>query len=158
MVLTCTEMAIHCRITTRNYCPMGLIKRFPNGPPVASSLNQPGSKGQVITRCMNATERSLTFRSGAIISIYTGVETPQIKEYDPLLCGAGSTSINRVPAHLEELFQSAQPNCEETGETARLASLLSRYATAFSTSDDDNVGRTIKVEHSILLKEGTRPI
>ena len=67
VVATPTEMAIHCRITTRNYSPIGLIEGLPNGPPVASSLNQPGPKRQVIIRCMNT----------------TGVETPQVDEDDP---------------------------------------------------------------------------
>ncbi|XP_067929672.1 uncharacterized protein [Watersipora subatra] len=147
-----TEMAIHCHITTQNYCPMKLIEGFPDGPPVASSLNKPGPKGRVITRCMNAMERSLTFRSGATIGTYTGVETPQVEEDDPLLSEAGPTSINGVLAQLE-LFQAARPNCEGTGQMARLASLLSRYATVFSTGDDD-VGRTSGVEHM----EGTRLI
>ena len=39
----------------------------------------------------------------------------------------------------------------------RLASFLSRFATVFSTGNDD-VGRTSKMEHSTPPKEGTRPI
>ena len=43
------------------------------------------------------------------------------------------------------------------GQTSRLAALLGRYVTVFSTGDDD-VGITSDVKHSIPLKEGTRPI
>ncbi|XP_067937164.1 uncharacterized protein [Watersipora subatra] len=49
------------------------------------------------------------------------------------------------------------PAGTRTGQTVRLASLLSRYATVCSMGDDD-VGRTSEIEHSILLEEGTRPI
>ena len=97
-------MAIHCRITIRNYCPMRLIEEFPDEPLVASSLNRPIPKEKVITRCINATDRPLTFQSGATIGTYMGVETPQVKEDDPLLCDTWLTSINGMPAHFEELF------------------------------------------------------
>ncbi|XP_067943430.1 uncharacterized protein [Watersipora subatra] len=150
-------MAIHCRITTRSYCSIGMIEGFPDGPLVASSLNQPRPKGHGITQCLNVTERSLTLQSEAPISTYTGVDTTQVKGDDPLLYEAGLTSIYVVPARLEKLFQAARPNCEGTGQTARLTFLLSRHSTVFSTGDG-YLGRTSKLEHSISLKEGTRPI
>ncbi|XP_067939761.1 uncharacterized protein [Watersipora subatra] len=84
---------------------MVLIEELLDRPPVASSLNQPGPKGQVITHCMNTTERPLTFRSGATIGSYTAVEALLVEEDDPLLVDAGPTSINGVVAYLEELFQ-----------------------------------------------------
>ncbi|XP_067949985.1 uncharacterized protein [Watersipora subatra] len=150
-------MAIHCQITMQNYCTMGLIEGFSDEPSVASSLNQPRLKRQVIIHCINTTEQPLTFWSGATIGTYTGVDTTQVEEIDSLLYEARPTSANEVPVHLEELFQSARPHCEGASQTARLASLLSRYATVFSTGDDD-VGRTSEVERSIPLKEGAHPI
>ena len=98
--------------------------RFPDGLPAANSLNQPGSKRQVIIRCMNATEQPLTFRSGATIGTYTGVDTPQVEDDDPLLYKAGPTSANEVPVHLKELSESARPHCEGASQTARLASVI----------------------------------
>ena len=136
---------------------MGLIKGFLDEPLVASSLNQLGPKGQVIAKCLNTTGQPLTLKFSATIGTYTRVKTPQVEEDDPLLWTAGSTRTNGMPAYLEELFQVAQENCAEAGQATRLAILLNRYAIEFNTGNED-IGKTSKVEHLILLKEGTRPI
>ena len=91
-----TEMALHCSITKQNYCSMGLIEGFSDGPSVASSLNQPGLKGQVIARCLNTMGQLLTLKSSATIDTYIGVNSPQIEEDDSLLWTTGSTPTNDV--------------------------------------------------------------
>ena len=38
-----TEMAVPCRVTTKNFCPLGVIEGQTDGLPVATSLNPPGA-------------------------------------------------------------------------------------------------------------------
>ena len=128
--------------------------RVPWWAPVGSSLNQPRSKGQVIARCLNTMWQPLTIRSGATISKYTEVDIPQVEEGNPFLWTAGSTQTNGAPTHLEE-FSKRLKLCRSrpSNEAGRTAEPL---CNCFSTGDED-VGRTSEVEHSIPLKEGTRP-
>ena len=63
----------------------------------------------------------------------------------------------KVLAHLKDLDVSAEENCQRPDHLAQLEQLLVHYQHTFSMVDE-GVGSTFEVEHSILLKEGTRPI
>ena len=62
-----------------------------------------------------------------------------------------------VPEHLRELFQKATQNCGTVGQQQQVAQLLQDYSSVFSSGDRD-LGSTTLIEHSIPIKEGTRPI
>ena len=48
-----TEVVVQCRLNTWNFCPLEIIERYPEGPPLATSLNDPGADGKVLVRCRN---------------------------------------------------------------------------------------------------------
>ena len=79
-----TEMAVQCRVTTKNFCPIGIIEEHTDGPPVATSLNRPGIQGRVIARCLNLTNQPMRLKAGATIGSFTGVEEKQVDDLQPL--------------------------------------------------------------------------
>ena len=156
-----TEMTVPCRVTTRNFCPLGVIEGQADGLPIATSLNRPGVHGKMVARCLNLTNQPMTLRAGATIGTFTGVEEAQVEDLQPLApCEVKDINLTRmaeVPEHLEELYEAAKGGCKEPLQAKKLARLLTEYSTVFSTGDGD-VGQTTLVEHSIPVAEGTRPI
>ena len=55
MVPPRTEMTVPCRVTTQNFCPLGVIERQTDGLPIATSLNRPGVRVKMVARCLNLT-------------------------------------------------------------------------------------------------------
>ena len=156
-----TEMAVPCRVTTRNFCPLGVIEGRKDGLPVAASLNRPGVQGRTVTRCLNLTDQPTRLKAGTTIGTFTGVEEKQVEDLQPLTVDKEETSPvtsmtegNRVPEHLVKLYEAAKSGCEEPRQTRELARLLTEYSTVFSTGDGD-LGRPTLVEHSIPVEEGT---
>ena len=146
-----------CRVTSRNFCPLGLVEALPEGVPLATSLNQPDEKGQLVVRCLNPSKQPLELKSGAVICTYTGVEAQKVQDQEPLTTPAEQTIPTGVPSHVEELYQAARPNCGSEEQEKQLARLLRQYAPVFSLGEGD-VGLTQLVEHSIPVVPGTRPI
>ena len=62
-----------------------------------------------------------------------------------------------VPEHLEAMLQKACQDGVSKEQARRLSELLDRYQAVFSQNDQD-VGKTDLVKHSIPVQEGTRPI
>ena len=156
-----TEMTVPCRVTTRNFCPVGVIERQTDGLPVATSLNRPGVRGKMVARCLNLTNQPMTLKAGATIGTFTGVEEEQVEDLQPLtpceVQDVGTTQMTEVPDHLAELYETARNSCKDPQQARRLARLLTDYRTVFSTGDGD-MGQTTLVEHGIPVEEGTRPI
>ena len=152
-----TEVALLCRVASQNFCPVGMVEPLPGGVLLATSLNQPNQKGQLLVRCLNPTDQPLELKSGTAIGTYTGVEEEEVNDHPSLNAPVGSAEGPEVPAHLNELYTAARPNCETLEEEEELAQLLRRYADVFSTGEGD-VGLTQMVEHSIPTAPGTRPI
>lgn len=61
------ETTLPCLVTTRKFCPLGLVEGCAESLPVATSLNQPKSNGQMVARCMNPIEQPLILRAGSTI-------------------------------------------------------------------------------------------
>ena len=76
-----TEASIVCRVTSRNYAPIGVIIGCKEDIPIAASLNKPDDKGKVIVRCLNLTSQPLKVPAGYTLGSYTAVEEKEI--YDP---------------------------------------------------------------------------
>ena len=157
-------MAVPCRVSTKNFCPLGVIEGQTDGLPVATSLNRPGAHGRVVARCLNLTGQPMKLKAGTTIGTFTGVEEKQVESFQPLTSSEATdikitqeTDGNQVPEHLTGLYEAAKGGCEEPSQARKLARLLTEYSTVFSTGDGD-VGRTTLVEHSIPVEEGTRPI
>ncbi|XP_067943127.1 uncharacterized protein [Watersipora subatra] len=99
----------------------------------------------------------------AVRCTYTSVETPPPIAGTPSLKGGPAVPITRVeaepqiPQYLQELYQAARPLCQNAEPARKLATLLTKYGSVFSTGDND-MGKTLLVEHSIPVKDGTRPI
>ena len=68
------EMTVQCRVTTRNYYPLGIIEGETEGVLLAASLNRPDRAGRVMVRCLNITNQPLTLAAGTTVGTYTGVE------------------------------------------------------------------------------------
>ena len=159
-----TEMAVPCRVTTRNFCPLGVIEGQTDGLPVATSLNRPGAHGKVVARCLNVTGQPIRLKAGTTIGTFTGVEERQVEDFQPQALREAAavkvtqeTDVDEVPEHLKGLYEAAKGGCEEPSQSGRLARLLTGYGAVSSTGDGD-IGRTTLVEHAIPLEEGTRPI
>lgn len=159
-----TESHVICRINTQAYPPVGVVERSEGSLLVATSLNCPNPKGQMVVRCLNPTDQPVTINAGSVIGTYTGVEEQEIMSQGHVntvnseqLSLTHSDNTDEVPRHLQSLFDAASKNCTEKLHRDRLAKLLKDYSTVFSTGEHD-VGRTHLVEHSIPLLENTRPI
>jgi hypothetical protein len=129
-----TEKTVTGRVTSRNYCPVGLVEAQVDGPPIATSLNQPGSKGHLVMRCMNPTNQPLRLKAGATIGTYTGVDEADVDIQTSHTVGTASNttegepiSANDIPLHLRELYKTASRHCTEEGQQEKLASLLVKF-------------------------------
>ena len=78
-----SEKTILCKVTSRNYCPVGLVEALPEGVPLAASLNQPNDKGHLLVRCLNPSGQPIELRSGTVIGTYTGVEHDEVNDTSP---------------------------------------------------------------------------
>ena len=111
----------------------------------------------MVARCLNLTNQPMTLRAGATIGTFTGVEEAQVEDLQPLapceVKDINLTQMAEVPEHLEELYEAAKGGCKEPLQAEKLARLLTKYSTVFSTGDGD-VGLTTLVEHSIPVAEG----
>ena len=150
-----SEKTILCRVTSRNFCPLGMVEALPEGVPVATSLNRPNQQGQLVVRCLNPSEQPIELKSGTVIGTYTSVEEQEVEDRPPTT-NECSTS-HEIPGHVKELFDSARRNCKSTSQEEQLASLLRKYRDVFSSGEED-VGLTSLVQHSIPIAPDTRPI
>ena len=152
-----TEMALPCRVTAKEYSPMGLIEGKTDGLLLASSLNCPDSHGKVMIRCMNPASQPLQIRAGTTVGTYTAVDRTDVSEEGQEQGMSDLDSKVDLPEHLKELYSKARQNCGTGDQEEQLSRLLTRYQDVFSMGDGD-VGRTSLVEHSIPVIGGTRPI
>ena len=154
-----TEVALSCRLTSHNYAPEGLIESSSDKVVLASSINRPGEKGSVLVRCMNPTNQPLELPAGTTIGTFTSIDQTDVSEGESKQGGAVRRTREtwEVPEHLEAMFKQACKGCETGEQEGQLADLLTRYEAVFSKNDQD-VGRTELVYHSIPTAEGTRPI
>ena len=152
-----SEKTIMCRVTSRNYCPIGLVEALPEGVPLAASLNQPNEKGQLLVRCLNPSKLPVELKSGAVVGTYTGVEEQEVEVQAPTQARECQAGPAEVPGHVSDLFEAAKRNCSSKRQEEQLASLLVKYSQVFSAGDG-YVGLTKLVEHSIPVVPGTRPI
>ena len=106
-----SEKTILCKVTSRNYCPMGLVEALPEGVPLAASLNAPNDKGQLLVRCLNPSKQPVELRSGAVIGTYTGVEDQEVENQPSLDTPQRNTAKTEIPEHMRDLFISAWKNC-----------------------------------------------
>lgn len=51
-----TEMELRCRVTARNFGPLGIIESRPEDLPASTILNQPKNDGMVVARRLNISE------------------------------------------------------------------------------------------------------
>ena len=68
-----------------------------------------------------------------------------------------TSATAKVPEHLEAMLQKACQDGVNKKQARRLSELLDRYQAEFSQNDQD-VGKTDLVKHSIPVQEGTRLI
>ena len=127
-----SEKTVLCRVTSRNYCPTGLVEAFPEGVPLAASLNTPNSKGQLLVRCLNPSKQPVELKSGAVIGTYTGVDDQEVESQPCLEEPECLTAETEVPEHVRDLFTSARRNCSSTEQEEELAKLLRKYGPVFS--------------------------
>ena len=154
-----TEVALSCRLTSHNHAPEGIIESLNDKVVLANSVNRPGVKGAVIVRCLNPTSQPLELPAGTTIGTFTSIDQQDISENESSQAGAARCTGEtwEIPEHIEAMFKQACKGCATKEQEGQLAELLSRYQTVFS-KDDQDVGRTELVYHSIPTAEGTRPI
>ena len=108
---------------------------------------------------MNPTSQPLELPAGTTIGTFTSIDQTDVSEGEHKHDGAARCPRGtwKVPEHLEAMFQQACKGCTTREQEGQLADLLTRYEAVFSKNDQD-VGRTKLVYHSIPTTEGTRPI
>lgn len=111
------EMTSYCRVTTKDFCPMGLIEGQPGGLPVANRVNQPRGNIQVLAGCLNFTKQLMKLSIRSVIGTFTGVEENQV---DARLLGTTriecktnhiSTRVEEVLGHSQKLYAAAEGSC-----------------------------------------------
>lgn len=55
-----TEVVVRRILTTQSFCPLGIIEGYLEGPPLATSLNEPEADKKVLVRCLNPNHQPLT--------------------------------------------------------------------------------------------------
>ena len=155
------ETVVLCKMNASKYPVMGMIESRLPELPVAASLNRPCDKGHILVRCLNATFEPILVRAGTTVADYSEVCDGDIHTetgLSPSEQVKNSTGVPRkVPAHLQQLFDAAVSGCCNDNQESRLAGLLTKFSDVFSV-DNDDVGNTKLVEHSIPVLDGTRPI
>ena len=154
-----TEVAVRCRLATQNFCPLGIIEGRPKGSPLATSLNEPGADGNVLVRCVNLNPQPLTIYSGTTVSAYTSVKVPPSIAGTPTLKEGPAVPITRVEAkqQISSISRNYTMLPDPHARTKIRLECLTKYGSVFSTGDDD-MGKTLLIGHSILVKAETQPI
>jgi transposase InsO family protein len=167
-ILPGREVNVRCRLVSQNFSPLGTIERQSDTVLIAASLNAPNKKGEVMVRCMNPGRDTLTLKSGTTVGTYTSITEEDIQESNNVrnsfetkfrVREVVDQTNNRIqiPEHLAKLYDVACKGCKDQSQRQALARLLNDYATVFSQNDND-VGRTNLVKHSIPLLPGTKPV
>ena len=83
-----------------------MIEDIEDGSLLASSLNQPDGKGQVVVRCINVTNEPLEIRAGMILGMFAEVEEVESALSEPMpvhTIRQNTGQGTQVPKHLREL-------------------------------------------------------
>ena len=107
---------------------------------------------------MNLTSQPLELPAGTTIGTFTSIDQTDVSEGESKQGDAVRRTREtwEVSEHLEAMFKQACKGCETGEQEDQLAELLTRYEAVFSKNDQD-IGRTELVYHSIPTTEGTRP-
>ena len=154
-----TETNVIGRVTTRNYPAMGVVEGVSNEILLAASVNRPGANGQVVIRCLNASGRSISVKAGQVLGLYHGIDEEDIRpDEDPSseTLRTRGTTRPEVPQHIKQLYGRAGQGSLEPGQAQELALLLEEFGDVFS-QDDEDLGRTSLVKHSIPITNGAKP-
>ena len=124
-------MAVPCRVTTKNFCPVRVIEGQADGLPVATSLNRPRVHGKVTARCLNLTNLPMRLKARTAIGTFAGVEEKQLEDFQPLGgCEVADIGVNQetdgngVPKHLKGLYEADKGDCEKPSKARKLANQL----------------------------------
>lgn len=111
------------------------------------------STGQIMIRLLNATDQPVHLKAGTTIAkihlIQQDIESADISVTEVPV----STDI---PVHIQPLID-AIPDTISPATREKTITLLIRFQHVFSKGPED-IGLTDKIEHTIRLKPGTRPI
>lgn len=141
-----------------------MVEGHPENLPVATSLSLLQKNCQVVARCLNPTEQSLTLKTGSTISTFPDVEAELIQDQHSEPVDSRSR-INKhtlniksmMPMYLQPVFNTAKESCQGLQEVQMLAALLTWYSSIFSMGNG-NVGKINLLEHRIPLIEGAQPV
>ena len=158
------EMQVCCRLNSVPSHSLGLVENSftrDTGLAVAATLCVPDNRRRLLVRCINVTEEPHEVRAGTIIGLYQPVGEDQIVEQEPKIGCCRRFQGDKVPTtcpeHMKGLLDQALRTCQNDHQAMRTAQLLTSYADVFS-KDDEDVGRTDLVRHTIPVVPGTTPI
>ena len=97
--------------------------------------------------------------AGTTINTFTSVDQNNISESEKSLSEAERCIQQtwEVQEHIEAMFRHACKDCAVKEHKGQLAEFLTRYQTVFS-QNNQNIGRTELIHHSIPTLEGPRSI
>jgi len=112
-------------------------------------------------QCLNPFPEAVIIPSGSTLGRFYSIQEKDIG----LSLGEATEGLQQnpslrrgtVPAHVQELYQTACDGCTSNQERQVMAWLLCEYKDVFSSGDHD-VGLTSAVRHEIPLMAGTTPI
>ncbi|XP_067939742.1 uncharacterized protein [Watersipora subatra] len=168
-----SEMMVKGRLCGKMTNEVGVVDRWEENPKAApglllgTCLAKVGEKLQVPIRCINITRALIVINAGSCVGMFHAVEVPsegkvEIRQITDVLNKSSSRtgdhlSVDSMPEHIRSVYLEAIRLCTTDEERSNIGKLLEEFQDVFSRSDTD-VGRTHLVEHSILVKPGTRPI
>ena len=98
----------------------------------------------------------LQVKAGTTIGMYTSIDKRDISQAE-LLERYSTRHKAGLPPHLADLYSQAKRNFDNQTQERQLSALLIQYQDVFSQGAGD-MGRTMLIEHSIPVIEGTWPI
>ena len=150
-----TEVALSSRLTSHNHAPEGMVEGLSDKVVLGNSIIRPGTKGNVIVRCINPTNQPFESAASLTTWTFTNIDQQKVTEGEEKQPGSErrTSTISKVPDHLEAMFKKAY----QGGVTKEQESRFTRYHAVFS-QNDQNVKKADLVQHSIPVQDETRPI
>jgi len=130
-----SQATVHCRVNDSRISGLWVVEGAHTSVQLASSLNRLTDRGKILVQCVNP-RRRLPYRQGPLSAGSTpyrrrtsGREATEGPQQSP------SSRRGTVPAHVQDLYQTACNGCASDEERQIMARLLCEYKDVFSSGD-----------------------
>jgi len=155
-----SRATVHCRVNDSRISGIGVIEGARTSIQLPSSLNRLTDRGEILVQCVNPFWEAITIPSGSTLGWFYSI---QEKDIEPSLGKAAegpqqspSSRRGTVPAHVQDLYQTACNGCASDQERQVMARLLCEYKDIFSSGDHD-LGMSTHPKTGTRKGEGGQP-